>query len=168
MVEIASQATPPVCRIMDYDKYRYEQSKKEKEAQKKQKGSILKEVWMRTRIGEHDYQVKAKHIKHFLEEGNKVKVIVKFRGREMAHLKLGEQILNRLAEDLVSVSTVEGRIKLEGKSMIMLLAPKRGGAGSKASDQNKDKDESQEAIGSRKSQIQILPNPKQIQNPNAK
>lgn len=124
LVEVAPQAKPPVCRIMDFGKFKYEQSKREKEAKKKQRIIQVKEVKLRPRIEEHDYSVKAKNAERFLKDGDKVKVTIMFRGREIVHTELGRKLLDRLAEDMKELCTVERHPKLEGKNMIMILAPK--------------------------------------------
>ncbi len=123
LVEIAPQAKPPVCRIMDYGKFKYEQSKHDKEIKKKQRVVDIKEIKLRPNIEEHDFQIKAKNAARFLKEGDKVKATIIFRGREIVHTQLGQQVLKRLAEQVKEVSTVERLPKLEGKSMIMILAP---------------------------------------------
>ena len=117
LVEIAPTAKPPVCRIMDYGKYRYEQQKREKEARKK-------EVKLRPGIEDHDFNVKYKNAVRFLEDGDKVKVTIMFRGRELSHPELGEVLLNRMAQQLKEIAVVERVPKLEGKNMIMIVAPK--------------------------------------------
>ena len=124
LVNVAPQAKPPVCRIMDYGKFRYEQQKKEKEARKNQKIVDLKEVWFRANIEEHDYQTKFRNVVKFLNEGDKVKCSVRFRGREITHAKLGQKILERVANEVAEICVVERQPKLEGRSMIMILAPK--------------------------------------------
>ncbi|MFD0671529.1 translation initiation factor IF-3 [Cohnella sp. GCM10027633] len=124
LVNVAPQAKPPVCRIMDYGKFRYEQQKKEKEARKNQKIVDLKEVWFRANIEEHDYQTKFRNVVKFLNEGDKVKCSVRFRGREITHAKLGQKILERVANEVTDICVVERLPKLEGRSMIMILAPK--------------------------------------------
>jgi len=124
LVNIAPQAKPPVCRIMDYGKFRYEQQKKEKEARKNQKIVDLKEVWFRSNIEEHDYQTKFRNVVKFLGEGDKVKCSVRFRGREIAHANIGQKILERVASEVADICVVERVPKLEGRSMIMILAPK--------------------------------------------
>lgn len=125
LVEIAPQAKPPVCRIMDFGKYKYEQSKREKEARKKQKIIDIKEVKLRPNIEDHDFLVKAKNAARFLKDGDKVKATIIFRGREIVHTQLGRQLLVRLAEDLKDLCNVERQPKLEGKNMIMILTPKQ-------------------------------------------
>lgn len=124
LVEIAPTAKPPVCRIMDYGKYRYEQQKREKESRKKQKTFDIKEVKLRPGIEEHDFNVKFKNAVRFLEDGDKVKVTIMFRGRELSHPELGEVLLNKMAVQLKEMAVVERQPKLEGKNMIMIVAPK--------------------------------------------
>ena len=124
LVEIAPTGKPPVCRIMDYGKYRYEQQKREKEARKKQKTFDIKEVKLRPGIEEHDFNVKFKNAVRFLEDGDKVKVTIMFRGRELSHPELGEVLLNKMAAQLKEMAVVERQPKLEGKNMIMIVAPK--------------------------------------------
>ena len=124
LVEVAPKAKPPVCRIMDFGKYRYEQQKREKEAKKKQKVITIKEVKLRPNIEQHDFDVKLKNALRFLEEGNKVKVTIMFRGRELSHPELGREILQRVAAQLKDLVSIERDAKLEGKNMIMILAPK--------------------------------------------
>lgn len=124
LVEVAPKAKPPVCRIMDFGKYRYEQQKRDKEAKKKQKVITIKEVKLRPNIEQHDFDVKLKNALRFIEEGNKVKVTIMFRGREMSHQELGRDVLHRVAEELKDLVAIERDAKLEGKNMIMILAPK--------------------------------------------
>lgn len=124
LVEIAPNAKPPVCRIMDYGKYRYEQQKREKEARKKQKTFDIKEVKLRPGIEDHDFDVKFKNAVRFLEDGDKVKVTIMFRGRELSHPELGEVLLTKMAKRLEDLAVVERAAKLEGKNMIMIVAPK--------------------------------------------
>lgn len=124
LVEIAPTAKPPVCRIMDYGKYRYEQQKREKESRKKQKTFDIKEVKLRPGIEEHDFNVKFKNAVRFLEDGDKVKVTIMFRGRELSHPELGEVLLNKMAAQLKEMAVVERQPKLESKNMIMIVAPK--------------------------------------------
>jgi translation initiation factor IF-3 len=126
LVNVAPTAKPPVCRIMDYGKFKYEQSKKEKEARKNQKVIVLKEVRMTPNIEDHDFQVKLKNVLKFLQDGDKVKVTVRFRGREITHANIGQQLLMRLAEAASEVGTMERTPRLEGRNMIMILAPKQG------------------------------------------
>ena len=123
LVKIAPKAEPPVCRIMDYGKFRFEQTKKEKEARKNQRVVDIKEIRLSAKIDVHDFEVKAKAAQKFLKNGDKVKISVRFRGREMAHTSIGLTILNRFAEACAEVSTVEKEPKLEGRQMLMFLAP---------------------------------------------
>jgi len=122
-VEVAPQADPPVCRIMDYGKYRYEQTQKMKRAKKHSATMMLKEMKLRPKIDSHDYEVKKKHIVRFLEDGAKVKVTIMFRGREMAHTDLGRKLLDRIVEEVSELGKVEAYPKLDGRNMIMVLAP---------------------------------------------
>lgn len=124
LVEIAPMAKPPVCRIMDYGKFKYEQSKREKEARKNQHVITVKEMKLRPKIDEHDYQTKLKNILKFLEAKDKVKVTIMFRGREIAYADHGKQICDRIAEAAKDIATVEKPAKVEGRNMIMVLAPK--------------------------------------------
>jgi len=125
LVEIAPQAKPPVCRIMDIGKHKYEQSKRDKEVKKKQKIISVKEVKLRPNIEDHDFDVKAKNAIRFLKDGDKVKATIIFRGREVVHPNLGQVLLKRLAELVKDISIVERQPKLEGKNMIMILSPKQ-------------------------------------------
>lgn len=125
LVEVGPNANPPVCKIMDYGKFRYEKEKKAKLSRKKQKVSELKELNMRPKIDEHDYQVKLRSALRFLQEGNRVKVIVRFRGRELAFQERGQELLRRIIEDLKDVGRVEQDIKSEGSSLTVTLAPKK-------------------------------------------
>ena len=124
LVNIAPQAKPPVCRIMDYGKYRYEQAKREKEARKNQKTIEIKEVRMSLNIDTHDFNTKVNAAKKFLTAGNKVKVSVRFRGREMTHPELGRNLLDRFKDDCGEVGVVEKQPKMEGRSLAMFIAPK--------------------------------------------
>ncbi len=123
LVEIAPTADPPVCRIMDYSKFKYEQAIKAKKARKHQTTVQIKEIKFRPKIDTHDYETKKRHVIRFLESGAKVKVTIMFRGREMVHAERGLAILERLAEDVKDMSAVESQPKLEGRNMLMLLAP---------------------------------------------
>ncbi|MEQ9241294.1 Translation initiation factor IF-3 [Roseovarius indicus] len=123
LVEISPNATPPVCKIMDYGKYKYEQQKRESEARKKQKVIEVKEVKFRPNTDTHDYDVKMRNVMRFLESGDKVKVTLRFRGREMAHQDLGRELLHRVAGDVEGVGKVENMPKMEGRQMIMIIAP---------------------------------------------
>jgi translation initiation factor IF-3 len=125
LVEIAPTAKPPVCRLMDYGKFKYRESKKAHEAKLKQKQIQVKEVKFRPGTDEGDYKIKVRNLTRFLTEGDKTKVTLRFRGREMAHQELGVQLLRRVEADLKEVGTVEQWPKLEGRQMIMILAPKK-------------------------------------------
>ena len=124
LVEISPNATPPVCKIMDFGKYKYEQQKRESEARKKQKTIEVKEVKFRPNTDTHDYDVKMRNVFKFLGNGDKVKITLRFRGREMAHQNLGRELLERVAEDIAEVGKVENMPKMEGRQMIMMIAPK--------------------------------------------
>ncbi|GBF12426.1 translation initiation factor IF-3 [Tepidibacillus sp. HK-1] len=124
LVNVAPTAKPPVCRIMNYGKFRYEQSKKEKEARKNQKVINVKEIRLSPTIEENDFQTKLRSAIKFLKAGDKVKCSIRFRGREIAHQSIGEKVLDRLAKEVEDISVIERKPKLEGKSMIMILAPK--------------------------------------------
>lgn len=124
LVEVAPSAKPPVCRIMDYGKFKFEQNKRDKEARKKQKIITIKEVKMRPNIEEHDFQVKAKNARKFLTAGDKLKFTIMFRGREITHPELGQKLCQKFAAELADVSTVEKMPKVEGKNMVMILLPK--------------------------------------------
>lgn len=125
LVEVAPNARPPVCRIMDYGKYRFEQSKREREARKKQKVINIKEVKFRLGIEEHDFQVKARNAIRFLKAGDKVKVTIMFRGREISHADLGRKICDKLANQLKDIASVEKPPNVEGRNMTMILVPKQ-------------------------------------------
>lgn len=124
LIEVAPTAQPPVCRIMDYGKYKYEQSKRERENQKKQKGGDLKGVWMRPGTDDHDLNFKIKNAIKFLEDGDKVKVTVRFRSREMSHPEFAKKLLDKVVEQASAVATVERSPIIEGRTMTMILAPK--------------------------------------------
>ncbi|MCI9553327.1 MAG: translation initiation factor IF-3 [Acutalibacter sp.] len=124
LVKIAPQATPPVCKIIDYGKYRFEQSKREKEQRKNQRIVEIKEVRLSLNIDTHDFDTKRSHAARFIAEGNKVKVSIRFRGREMGHPELGQDIMRRFAEAMVETANVERQPKLDGRTMLMFLAPK--------------------------------------------
>jgi translation initiation factor IF-3 len=125
LVEVAPNAEPPVCRILDYGKFKYEQTKKESESRKNQKTVSLKEVRLRPKIGDHDLDVKARTSQRFLAEGDKVKLTVLFRGREMAHQDIGRDLLAQVAEELREAATVDQPPKMEGRSMSMILSPRK-------------------------------------------
>ena len=124
LVEVAPSAKPPVCRLMDFGKFKFEQSKREKDARKKQKVISIKEVKMRPNIDEHDFQVKARSARKFLSAGDKVKVTIMFRGREITHPDLGEKLSLKLVGELADVSAVEKPPKVEGRNMVTILIPK--------------------------------------------
>lgn len=125
LVEIAPNAQPPVCRLMDYGKFKYHESKKKHEAKLKQKQVQVKEVKLRPGTDENDYQVKLRNLQRFLAEGDKAKVTLRFRGREMAHQDIGMAQLKRIEADLIELAVVEQHPKLEGRQMVMMLAPKK-------------------------------------------
>ncbi|HLQ73695.1 MAG TPA: translation initiation factor IF-3 [Bacillota bacterium] len=123
LVLVAPGAKPPVCRIMDYGKYRYEQQKKEQEARRKQKTIQVKEVRFTPAIGDHDFNTKLRNARKFIEKGDKVKASVRFRGRAITHKDLGREVLDRLADELKDIAVVESRAKMEGRNMFMMLGP---------------------------------------------
>ena len=125
LVEVSPNANPPVCKIQDFGKYKYEQQKKKSEARKKQKTVETKEIKLRPNIDKHDLDIKVKHVKEFLEEGNKVKFTLRFRGREMAHLELGNQLMERVKQGLGDLAKVEYAPKMEGRQMIMIVIPNK-------------------------------------------
>jgi translation initiation factor IF-3 len=123
LVEVAPMARPPVCRIMDYGKFKYEEQRKAREARKKQQHVQIKEVKMRPGIEDHDFDFKTRHARRFLEEGNKVKLTMMFRGRQMAHPEIGRQVLNKVSEMLSDVAKVEAGPMMEARAMTMVLTP---------------------------------------------
>jgi translation initiation factor IF-3 len=123
LVEVAPQANPPVCRIMDYGKFKYERDIRQKEARKKQARIEVKEIKFRPKIDPHDYATKRGHVERFLKAGSRVKVTIMFRGREMAHTDLGRKILDRLVEDLTELAVVDAAPKQDGRNMVMVIAP---------------------------------------------
>jgi translation initiation factor IF-3 len=123
LVEVAATAVPPVCRLLDYGKYRYEQARKEREARKGQKVSLLREVRLRPKIGDHDFEAKARSVKKLLGGGDKVKVTVMFRGREITHSEIGWRLLQRMSESLNDVASVERQPVMDGRRMIIILSP---------------------------------------------
>jgi translation initiation factor IF-3 len=129
LVEVAPDAKPPVCRILDYSKYKYEQNQKQKAARKHQQQINVREIKFRPKIAQHDYDTKKGHVERFLKGRDKVKVTIMFRGREMAHPERGEMILNRLAEDLGDLAVVEQRPQQDGRNMTMMLAPQKSTSG---------------------------------------
>lgn len=126
LVEVSPTARPPVCRLMDYGKYKYEQAKRDRESRKKQKIVSIKELKMRPSIEDHDFDVKVKNARRFLEEGDKVKCTMVFRGREIVHASLAQGTLSRLAELVADIGSIERAPRVEGRAMIMILAPKKG------------------------------------------
>ena len=124
LVEISPNATPPVCKLLDFGKYKYQEQKKAAEARKKQKVVEVKEVKFRPMIDDHDYDVKMRSMQRFFEEGDKVKVTLRFRGREMAHQELGTKLLDRVKSDLAAMAKVEQDAKFEGRQVVMVLAPR--------------------------------------------
>ena len=126
LVEISPNAEPPVCRLMDYGKHLYNESKKRHDAKKKQKQIVVKEIKFRPGTDVGDYDIKVRKLTEFLESGNKTKVTMRFRGREMAHKELGLLLLNRVEQDLIEIAEVEQAAALEGRQMVMVLAPKKG------------------------------------------
>jgi len=124
LVEISPNAVPPVCKIMDFGKFKYEQQKREAEARKKQKIIEIKEVKFRPGTDTHDYDVKMRSMQKFLDEGDKVKVTLRFKGREMAHQELGLELLHRVAADVAEIGKVENMPRLEGRQMVMMIAPR--------------------------------------------
>ena len=124
LVEISPNSVPPVCKILDFGKYKYQAQKKAAEARKKQRTVEIKEIKMRPNIDTHDYDVKMRSMNRFFEEGDKVKVTLRFRGREMAHQNLGVQLLNKVKQDTTEIAKVESEPRLEGRQMVMVLAPR--------------------------------------------
>jgi translation initiation factor IF-3 len=124
LVEISPDAEPPVCKILDFGKYKYQEQKRQAEARKNQKIVEIKEIKMRPGIDDHDYDVKMRAIRRFFEEGDKVKITLRFRGREMAHQHLGMQVLNRVKSETEAIAKVESEPRFEGRQMVMVLAPK--------------------------------------------
>ncbi len=124
LVEVSPNADPPVCKILDFGKFKYEAQKKKNEAKKKQKVIEVKEIKMRPNIDDHDYQTKMRAVNRFLEDGDKVKLTMRFRGREMAHQEIGLNVLKRVQDDLAEIAKVEAHPKLEGRQMIMVVAPR--------------------------------------------
>jgi translation initiation factor IF-3 len=125
LVEVSPTAVPPVCRIMDYGKFKYEQAKKLAEAKKKQSQVVVKEVKIRPKTDEHDLQFKIKHVRRFIEEGNKAKITLVFRGREITHMDLAKVTLDRLAQDIEDIAIIEVRPKMQGRSLFMIASPKK-------------------------------------------
>lgn len=126
LVEVAATAAPPVCRLLDYGKYKYEQAKKEREARRSQRVALLREIRLRPRIDNHDFEAKTRSVRKLLEEGDKVKITVLFRGREIVHSELGLRLLNRMAESLKEEVVVDRQPSMDGRRMIMILSPVSG------------------------------------------
>jgi translation initiation factor IF-3 len=126
LVEVSPKAVPPVCKIMDFGKYKYEQKKKAAESRKHQSHVVVKEVKFRPKTEEHDYQFKLRHIQRFLQEGNKAKVTIAFRGREITHSDIGRAVLERITKDCEQIGMVEQTARMEGRHMLMILAPRVG------------------------------------------
>ncbi len=124
LVEVAAEASPPVCRIMDFGKYKYMQARRQKDARKKQTVIQVKEVKMGPKTDTHDFDFKAKHVRRFLDAGNKAKVTVRFKGREMAHTDLGWKMLNKMSELMTDIAVIESHPRMEGRMMSMILSPK--------------------------------------------
>ncbi len=124
LVEISPTAVPPVCRIMDFGKYKYTQARRQKEARKKQTVILVKEVKLGPKTDTHDFDFKAKHVRRFIEEGNKAKVTVRFKGREMAHTELGWKMLNKMVEGMQDIAVIENHPRMEGRMLSMILSPK--------------------------------------------
>ncbi|MFP5310059.1 MAG: translation initiation factor IF-3 [Actinomycetes bacterium] len=125
LVEVAPNADPPVCRIMDHGKHKYQQAQKEKEARKRQSQITIKEIKMRPKISDNDYGTKSGHVRRFLNDGAKVRATIMFRGREMTHTELGKRLLDRLADDMDELATIEAYPKVDGRNMVMVLAPRK-------------------------------------------
>jgi translation initiation factor IF-3 len=123
LVEVAPQARPPVCKLMDYGKYKYESAQKARESRRNQQATVIKEQKLRPKIDQHDYETKKGHVSRFLDHGNKVKVTIMFRGREQSRPELGYRLLQRLAEDVSELGSIESAPKQDGRNMIMVLAP---------------------------------------------
>ena len=124
LVEVAPQARPPVVKLMDYGKFKYEAAQKAREARRNQSNAIIKEMKLRPKIDDHDYETKKGHVVRFLKGGDKVKITLRFRGREMAHQQLGIELLNRVRDDVGEAGKVESMPKLEGRQMVMMIAPR--------------------------------------------
>ncbi len=145
LVEVAPNADPPVCRIMDHGKAKYEAAQKEKDARRRQSQIVVKEIKMRPKISDNDYKTKSGHVRRFLNDGAKVRATIMFRGREMAHTELGRNLLDRLAEDMKELATVEAYPKVDGRNMVMVLAPSKKKAAEKKADQPAEVVEAAEA-----------------------
>lgn len=140
LVEVAPNAKPPVCRLMDYGKYKYEQSVRDREARKKQTRTTVKELRMKVRIGDHDFEINRRKAEEFLEDGDKVKVTIRFRGREQERPEYGRELLDRLVEELGDRATIEQNPTMEGRNMTMVLAPGRHGGGGRSNERQESKE----------------------------
>jgi translation initiation factor IF-3 len=160
LVEIAATATPPVCRIMNSGKYFYQQAKRESEARKHQRHIQVKEVKFRPKIDEHDFQFKKRNVERFLNDGNKVKSTVIFRGREMVHNEIGRRILNRLAAELTESALIEVPPRQEGMTMVQILSPKKEHVPAKPAKAGKEKKKAKEGDGAAGSEPSAAPQPK--------
>ena len=125
LIEVAPTANPPVCKLLDYGRFKYEQTKREREARKSQKQLVLKEIWLRPNVNSHDRLFKTRQIQHFLEDGDKVKVTVRFRGREMAHPELARNVLNLVADDIKAYANIEKPAQMEGRALTMIVSPSK-------------------------------------------
>ena len=125
LVEVAPTGRPPVCKLMDYGKFKYENAQKAREARRNQTNVVIKDIKLRPKIDDHDFDTKKGHVERFLKKGDKVKLTIMFRGRELVHPHLGERLLRRMAEDLADIGEVESEPNLDGRNMVMMLAPKR-------------------------------------------
>ena len=152
LVEISPNAVPPVCRIMDYGKFLYEQEKKERAAKKNQKQIVLKEVKFSVNVDEHDYVTKRNHVLRFLGEGDKVKASLRFRGREMAHQNLGREVLDRLVKEVGDKGIVEFRPRMEGNTMHVILAPPKQAPGGKKPEQRPQQPQQEQAVSAGRTQ----------------
>jgi len=162
LVEISPMARPPVCKIMDYGKFKYEQSKKMHEQKKKQTVIHIKEIKMRPSTDEHDFQTKMRHVRRFLEEGIKVKITIRFRGREMAHIDLGHDRMKRLLEEIKDIGEAEAYPKMEGRQLFMMLTPTKGKEKSKSKTKTSAESETQETgrnKGKRKVEVEVHSRP---------
>jgi translation initiation factor IF-3 len=148
LVEVAPDADPPVVRIMDYGKYKYQKEQDRKAARKKQVNVNVREIKLRPKIGDHDFETKKGHVERFLRGGDKVKVTIMFRGREVQHPDLGEKLLRRLAEDLEELGRIESQPKLDGRNMVMVLVPKKESAKKEQKEQKEQNKEREKSTAS--------------------
>ncbi|HPA45690.1 MAG TPA: translation initiation factor IF-3 [bacterium] len=155
LVEVGAKSVPPVCRIMDYGQYKYEQAKKQREAKKKQRLITLKEIKFRPRIDQHDYEYKIRHARDFLEHGDKVKFVVQFRGREIAHKELGQAVISRVVEDLSEVGQPEAESRQEGRLLTMVMAPLPSSRRKKKAEDEEEKPQTSSEESSPDSQEQV-------------